>query len=42
MNLTQVFGNIFPGEPHHGGKLGLPTVSQEEQTAFLPQRLLAH
>lgn len=40
--MNPTFDNGFPGEPHRGGKLSLPTLLQKEQSAFLPQRLVEH
>lgn len=41
MSLTQVSGNIFLVSLIMGD-LGLPTVLQEQQTAFLTQKLMEH
>lgn len=41
MNLTQVSGNIFLVSLIMGD-LGLPTGLQEQQTAFLTQRVMEH
>lgn len=41
MNLTQVFGNILLVRLIMGD-LGLPIVLQEQEIAFLTQRLMEH